>query len=56
MTPILSYPLAQAHIDDLHRDARRHHQYEEARRQMIRIAPPRQVVRRPHLAAIPSHH
>jgi hypothetical protein len=56
MTPNLTYLAAQAHIDDLHRDARRHHRHEEARRQMIRIAPPRHVIRRPRLAAVASQH
>jgi hypothetical protein len=55
LTPTISYPTAQSHIDDLHRDARRHHLYEETRRQMIRLAPPRQVIRRPRLVAASSH-
>lgn len=55
MTPNITYSAAQSHIDDLHRDARRHHRYEEVRRQMIKMAPPRQVVRRPRLAAVPRH-
>ena len=37
MTPNITYSAAQSHIDDLHRDARRHHRYEEVRRQMIKI-------------------
>jgi hypothetical protein len=65
MIPTIRHLTAQSHIDDLHRDARRHHLYEETRRQMIRmapprrmirLAPPRQLMRRPRLAAGPSHH
>jgi hypothetical protein len=56
MTQNISNLTAQSHIDDLHRDARRRHLYEETRRQMIRMAPPRQVIRRPRLVAVPSHH
>jgi hypothetical protein len=55
MTPTITYTSAQSHIDDLHRDARRQRRYEEVRRQMIRMAPPRQVLRRPRLVAVPSH-
>jgi hypothetical protein len=39
MTPTLSYLAVQAHLDDFHRDARRHGGYEARVRQMIRRTP-----------------
>jgi hypothetical protein len=56
MTPTLSCLAVQAHLDDLHRDARRHRGYETRVRQMTRRTPPPKVTRRIRHVRLASHH
>ncbi len=56
MTPTLSYLAVQAHLGDLHRDARRHPGYEARVRRMTRHTPPPRVTRRTRHVPLASHH
>lgn len=56
MTPTITYLAAQAHADDLRRDAEHRHAVEARVRQMLRRAPPRQTIRRRHLIPAATHH
>lgn len=56
MTPTFTYLTVQAHLDDLHRAARRHPGYEARVRQMTRRTPPPKVVRRTRHVPLASHH
>jgi hypothetical protein len=56
MTPTLSHLAVQAHLDDLHRGARRQRGYEARVRQMTRRTPPPKVTRRTRHVPLASHH
>jgi hypothetical protein len=56
MTPTITYLATQAHIDDLRREAEHRGAVEARVRQMLRRAPPRQTVRRPHMIPAATHH
>jgi hypothetical protein len=55
MIPTPSYLAVQAHLDDLHRDARRHPGY-EARVRQTRRGPHPKVTRRPRPVPLASPH
>jgi hypothetical protein len=55
MTPTNDYLVAQAHVEDLRRDAEHSRAVEARVRQMLRRAPPRRTTRRRRLIPLSGH-
>lgn len=55
MTPTIGYLVAQAHIEDLRREAEHSRAVEARVRQMLKHAPPRGMTRRTRLIPVAGH-